>query len=221
MYSTMSRNTVAGFALVTMMLSACSEQTTSPKSRYAPEGAPNLDVIVNRMAADSSSADFTVTPTGGTFVIGPHAIHFPANSICDPATSSYGVTEWDEPCEPATSNIEIHAEVRHIDGYDYVDFTPSLRFVPSQNPSAYVWMLMKTSAATNADIRTAGILWAPALGAQGINETASDSTLRTYVYPAGGVVFRRIKHFSGYTVSDGPTEGTLVRELDVQLVDIF
>jgi len=206
----MSRNTSIGLALFTVMTSAlaCSEQVTSPKSRHAPVGAPSLEVIVNRMAADSTSADFTVTPTGGTFVIGPHAVHFPANSICDPRISSYGVTEWDAPCVPATSNIEIHAEVRSRDGRSWVDFSPALRFVPSANGTDYVWLLMKSEAAKTNDIRAMAIFWSPAIGELGINEAASDSSLRTYVWQSGGVVFRRVKHFSTFIIYEGVGEPT-------------
>jgi hypothetical protein len=177
---------------------------TSPKSRHAPIGAPSLDVIVDRMAEDSTSADFTVTPSGGTFVMGPHAVHFPANAICDPQTSGYGVEEWDKPCEPLTTDIQIHAEVRHTDGFATVHFTPDLRFRPTDNSSEYVWLLMKSEAAKSmTDPRLFAILWAQSVDGERVNEAASDSTLRTYVYRQGGVVFRRIKHFSVWAVRDG------------------
>ena len=186
---------------------ACSDQSTAPMSKHAPIGAPSLDIIVNRVAEDSTSADFTVTPTGGTFVLGPHAIHFPANSICDPETSSYGVTEWDAPCTPATQDIQIHAEVRLVDGVASIEFTPSLRFVPTENSLEYVWLLMKSEEARNGDLRAFAIFWSENAGSELVNEAASDSTMKTYVWQAGGVAFRRIKHFSDYKVRDGIDSG--------------
>jgi hypothetical protein len=63
--------------------------------------------------------------------------------------------------------------------------------------------MMKTEAAATAPLAAMSILWAPAIGVDGINEAASDSTLRTYVWRSGGIAFRRIKHFTGYAVSDG------------------
>lgn len=220
--STMSRNTSAGLAIFAMLTSAvaCSEQVTSPKSRHAPIGAPSLDIIVNRMSVDSTSADFTVTPTGGTFIMGPHAIHFPANSICDPVTSSYGVSEWDAPCTPLTSDIEIHAEVRSQNGFAYVDFSPALRFTPSANGSNYVWLLMKSETAKTADIRAMNIFWTPAFGSEKINEAVNDTSLRTYVWQSGGVVFRRVKHFSAFVIIEGDSAApVLVNPSDVSPVN--
>jgi len=197
------------FALLSLVaVAACSDGVTAPRRATLPKGAPSLDVIVNHMSEDSTSADFTVTPTGGVFIIGKHAVSFPAYSICDPQTSSYGAAEWDAPCETLTSNIDIHAEVRSLDGRTWVDFTPALRFVPTENADNYVWILMKSDVAATAELSAMSILWAPAIGEEGINEAISDSTLRTYVWRTGGIVFRRIKHFSGYNVPDG-VEGIL------------
>ena len=210
----MRRNSAIGLALFTMLTSvvACSEQATSPMTRNAPQGAPNLDIIVNRIAEDSTNADFTVTPTGGTFVLGPHAIHFPANSICDPLLSSYGVGEWDNDCVPATTDIQIHAEIRSDSGVSTIDFSPALRFVPSANSDNYVWLLMKTDAAKTLDPRLFNIWWKQHAGSELVNEAAADTSLRTYVWQSGGVVFRRVKHFSVFVVHDGCEEGQICPE---------
>ena len=218
----MSRQFVSRFALLSLVSAvvACNDGVTAPRRATLPQGVPNLDVIVNHMSEDSTSADFTVTPTGGVFVIGKHAVSFAPNSICNPETSSYGPTEWDAPCDPLTTDIDIHAEVRSVDGRTWVDFTPSIRFVPTENSEQYVWILMKSSVAGSADLRTMSILWSPLMGDEGVNEAATDSTLRTYVWRAGGIAFRRIKHFSVYHVSDGimsdvePIEEALVSPVD-------
>jgi hypothetical protein len=208
-------------ALLALVLAGCSgDQLAGPGSALAPwggisvsrgpAGIPRPDVIVHNVAEDSASADFTVTPSGGVFNLGPHAIYFPANSICDPATSSYGPTEWDAPCQPATEPIRFHAEVREINGRSYIDFTPAVRFVPTDEDANSVWLYMKTSALT-ADstvdvlsiLRRMSVLYSPALGEAGINEALTDPSLRTYVWLDGGIAFRRIKHFSGYNVYDG------------------
>ncbi|HEX2716609.1 MAG TPA: hypothetical protein VHM67_02955 [Gemmatimonadaceae bacterium] len=175
-----------------------------------PAGAPSLDVIVNSIAPDSASADFTVTPSGGMFVLGAHAVYFPANSICDPASSTYGPGEWDAPCLPLDRPIDIHAELRRTaDGQSWLDFTPSLRFVPSDDPNGAVWVLMKlNSDATPENYRSYGIRWAPVFldSANQVEESQQDPSLRTYIDVGRDVVFRRIKHFSGYVVGDGLTD---------------
>lgn len=201
-------------------LAACSDPTVAPRPISGgthvlvqpPVGAPNPDVIIDYMAPDSTSADFTVTPTGGTFRLGQHGISFPDHAICDPATSGYGPAYWDQPCTPLDQPIQIHAEVRSQDGRSWVDFTPELRFVPTDDSNHYVWMLMYSAAAEQADSTTLGafgILWAPAIGDTTlVDEAATDSTMVTYLHQASGTAYRRIKHFSGYTINTGFTSYT-------------
>src|SRR5205085_6264953 len=94
---------------------------------------------------------FTVTQSGGTFQLGPHAIYFPAGVICDPVTSGYGIGTWDAPCATLSRPVHIHAEVRKLNGAAFVDFSPELRFQPSQNPSKWVWIWMKAPIARTED----------------------------------------------------------------------
>ena len=219
-----SNFTRLGLAGGLILLAACSaaDQVTSPKFKSArPDGAPSLDVIVNAIAPDSASADFTVTPTGGMFVLGAHAVYFPANSICDPEVSSYGVGEWDAPCVPLDRPIDIHAEMRRTaNGESWLDFTPSLRFVPTDDPSGNVWVLMKlNSDATSENYRQFGIRWAPQfLGSEQVNEALFDPSLKTYIDLQRDIVFRRIKHFSGYVATDG-FEGSAVPEEEGGLIE--
>jgi hypothetical protein len=153
--------------------------------------------------------DFTVGPWGGIFYTGNHAVVFPAQSICDPATSGYGTDVWDAPCAPLQSSLKVHAEVRRKNGETWIDFTPSLRFVPSTSPARYVWMVMYTPEAIGAsgDLSRFNILWANRIGGAKVDETPADATMRTYVDTWTGVSMRRIKHFSGYTSSSGRTCG--------------
>lgn len=195
--------TLAALALG-LITTACGRDAIAPQRAMAPLGAPRPDIIVDRIAPDSLSADFTVTPTGGTFVLGRHAIHFPAYSICNPATSTYGPTEWDAPCEVLTEPIQIHAEIRHKDGFQWIEFSPALRFVPTADPYQYVWLYLKSDQAQNPDVlQRFAILWSPSDTVQGIDESAADPTQATYLWRDGGVIFRRIKHFSHYQGSDG------------------
>jgi hypothetical protein len=52
------------------------------------------------------------------------------------------------------------------------------------------------------------ILWSPAIGVPGIDESLEDPSLRTYVSPWSGYAYRRIKHFSGYNVTSGRSATT-------------
>jgi hypothetical protein len=170
--------------------------------RLAPVGRPTLDLVGGK--GDSASVDFSVSPNGGIFAVGNNLVVFPSQSICDPATSSYGPTTWDQPCTPLASTLKVHAEVRSADGRTWVDFTPSLRFVPSSSPSKWVWLAMYTPGAVgSADLSSYNILWAQSIRGATVDETPTDPTLRTYVDTFSGVSLRRIKHFSGFTSQSG------------------
>jgi hypothetical protein len=187
-----------------LLSGACSDQVLAPAARLAPPGAARPDRSSDYAFQDSGAVDITVTPAGGSFALGPHSITFPANAICDPTVSSYGVTEWDKPCKPARQEIQIHAEIRRLHGREWVDFTPALRFVPTDDPSRFVWLYMSSHAALGTShANEFNLLYSKQLDGAGIDETPNDASLRTYVSPRDGIVFRRIKHFSGYQVGAG------------------
>ncbi len=180
------------------VLAACADQPTAPRPDVQGEAAGKI--IVNFLAEDRQSARITVTRSGGVFELGPHAVHIPGNVICDPRTSSYGATEWDKPCTPLRDPIDIEAKIVNIGGHEQLYFTPSLRFVPSGKSDRWVWIFMKSSGVVN---ESAQILWAPSPGAPAIDESLTDPTLTTRYSQRLGMVYRRIKHFSGYQVSLG------------------
>jgi len=211
-----NRWNIAGPLLLLSALAGCREGVVSPAQRpieaphaaapapmsAAPQGHPTLDLVGG--LPDSASVDFVITPNGGIFDAGNHAVVFPAQSVCDPATSSYGPGTWDDPCTPLQAPISVHAEVRRINGQTAVDFTPSLRFVPSNNPARWVWLVLYTpSAVGQTDLTGFNILWERTFGAPAVDETPTDSSLRTYVDTWQGTSLRRIKHFSGYIAVDG------------------
>ena len=199
---------------------ACTDHPVSPTAdRSNRIRIPSLDIFPT-YAPDSMSADIIVTPTGGTFVLGVHSIVFPANSICDPS-SSYGVSEWDAPCVAADTNLNFHVELRRDStGRSWMDFTPSVRFVPSEDADQWVVLFMNIRENSN-DVaeKMPPILWASAIGAAGVDEAVSDSTLRTYQIPETGIIYRRIKHFSGYQSGIGraDADGTVEDLLDLSL----
>ena len=211
-----NRWNIAGPLLLLSALVSCREGVVSPAAgpieaplaaapapmSLAPQGRPHLDLVGG--LPDSASVDFDISPNGGIFDLGNHAVVFPAQSVCDPATSSYGAGTWDQPCTPLQTSIRVHAEVRRVNGETAVDFTPSLRFVPSDNPARWVWLVLYTpSAVGSTNLTDYNILWESTFGAQTVDETPSDSSLRTYVDTWQGISLRRIKHFTGYIMPGG------------------
>jgi len=196
--------------LVTMaLLAGCQDNTVSAPQQtsvaptlmmMAPNEAPRL--ALTGIASNNLTAEFTVTSKGGVFMVGNHAVVIPAHGICNPTTSSYGPGTWDSPCRALTRDLKIHAEVRVEGGRTWVDFTPALRFVPSDNPANWAWIYLYTPKATGAhDVSSFNILYASSIGGTTLDESLQDPTLRTYVDTRSGLSVRRIKHFSGYTSS--------------------
>lgn len=183
------------------VVSAPQSTSVAPASMMmAPQGRPQLSLDEN--SSDNIDVDFTVTPNGGVFSVGKHAVVFPARSICDPDRSSYGPGTWDSPCVALKGVLKIHASVRTDKLGTWIDFKPSLRFVPSNDSRQWVYIFMYTPNVIGAkDLRRNSILFAPAMGAQGIDDTGTDASLRTYVDTRAGISERRIKHFTGYMTS--------------------
>ena len=208
--------------LVTVgLLAGCSDSIVEPKANMlmapetaamsrAPAGRPAVSMTT--VVESNTAATFTVGPEGGVYMAGNAAVFFPAQSICDPATSSYGMGSWDDSCTPLRSTITITAVTRVANGRSQVDFTPSLRFVPSNNPNRWVWLYMRVpSLAGTRDLEAYKIFYSPTLDGELIDESVADPSLRTYVDLKTGTSLRRVKHFSGYTVTtrdcESGTEG--------------
>jgi hypothetical protein len=101
----------------------------------------------------------------------------------------------------------VHAIVKKDGARTWVDFSPELRFVPSDNPAQWVWLFIKTPGARHAhgDLSRFNILYAGSIGGATVNDAATDATMRTYVDTRSGTTFRRVKHFSGYLGTSGFT----------------
>jgi hypothetical protein len=190
-------------ALGVFLAIGCADQPSAPEASSSVETVASLKIIPS-YAADMKSAQIIVEPSGGVFVLGPHAIYFPANTICDPETSSYGPTEWDRPCDTIDEPIEIHVKLVERDGRSWLDFSPSLRFKPSKDENRWVYLFMSTDYKL---FRQKGgippILWSPAIGVPGVDESLLDRTQKTQWSSQHNGVYRRIKHFSGYNVHQG------------------
>ncbi len=174
---------------------------------------PSLDWNSGALFSGLRSTSFTVTSAGGLFQAGPlYSVLFPANSICDPTTSSYGPGTWDDPCTTlaAGQSVTITATYGFSNGALTVDFSPALRFNPNTKviiaTSVYATSLTTFAnyyAANPSALHFLGIYYEPQLGAAGQTDAGLDPTLVTHVNLTTGIVWRRIKHFSGYNVYSG------------------
>jgi len=201
-------------ALVTG-LAACNDGNVAPQNQGA--NVSGGGALATLTQTDTVNFHFTITPDADrTIYIGAgNNLHIPAGSVCDP-TSSYGTSEWDNACTPASHPIQIDASAwLDANNHPRIDFATHLRFVPSTNPAN--WVTISFTDTIAAQDSTADILYCATSYSQCVSELTGDATLITVKNTVTGKVTRRIKHFSGYLLSTGaPCE---VSELNPDCVE--
>lgn len=192
-------------AATSLMLAACAGDATSPSaaqpkqqlsvlksSPFVPSGAQRALVGV----ADGTYT-YEIDPTQAqSLQFGASHLDIPANAVCDLATSTYGVGTWNDACAAQTEPFTITAVVKDAaTDHPSVEFQPALRFSPASNVNLYLYV---TDQATLDATRIMKYC-----NAQGcVDESLQDPDLRSNVDVENKVVFRRIKHFSGYVVAE-------------------
>lgn len=172
----------------------------------------------------------TISPEGGTYHVGDFDVVIPAGAVCDPQRTAYGVRHWDDDCVPADRDITVSVVARTHKGQVSVDFKPDLRFRPAAG-----WVTIRTAA--YSDLLTSdavrqlspssayfagfSILYVPTGGQAHIDEVRStgDPSLVTHVDRSTGLVWRRIKHFSGYMITSGNKCDASVPDATTCIVD--
>jgi len=155
-----------------------------------------------------------LSPNGGTYHVGDFDIVMPAGAVCDPATTKYGARYWNDDCAPAASSVTVNVVAKKQGKGVSVDFQPDLRFRPAAG-----WVMIQTNAFSNLLTSPAvrqlspsagffenfSIQYVPTGSIRQLNEFRStgDPSLLTHVDLRTGLVWRRVKHFSGYIVSLG------------------
>jgi hypothetical protein len=187
---------------VVVASSACSNDATSPLPLAAPESAGfSRGPSTSSGDVDDDVYSFTIDPRRDNYLtFGDHSLWLPSHSVCDPASSTYGIGTWNDACSPLTTSITITAKVRSASGgLPRVDFEPALRFNPSK--AAYLTFTVKGRQAKEAaEMR---ILYCPSSASKEcVDEALSDPTLETVLDRPMKMVYRRIKHFSGYLVAE-------------------
>jgi hypothetical protein len=184
-----SRISLLGLLAASAFLGACSNDSTAPavlttgetpvgSSQFQPSAATRSLVGVS-----DGVYTFAINPKKQqTLYLGANALFIPANAVCDLSSSSYGAAHW-------TSKRPS------------IDFQPALRFAPDKNVMLYFWFPKGTDAGKRQfvmnycnDARVC------------IDESLTDSSLTTYFDPSSEIVYRRIKHFSGYIIASGFSE---------------
>jgi hypothetical protein len=192
-----------------MMAAACRDSIAPTRSASGSSlvVSNNSDLAAAKMNKPSAGTavfvqEFFIPAAGGTVRVGDYTLDFPANSVCNPATSGYGKKFWDKPCQTLNVDFAITATYWWENGQSYVEFSPDIRFDPSKT------VVMSTNRPALIGKTALGDYslwyWTRTLhGKQRLDEAAFNSTLRTNFDPATGDLFRRVQHFSGYLVNSG------------------
>ena len=179
----------------TLLLAACAGETTSPKPvRSAPvEATKALVGVVDGVYT------YTINPNvSNTLLLGASRLTLPEHAICRLATSSYGPDSWNRECDEEQGPVTITAVVRNAQtNSPSIEFSPAMRFSPDRNVQLY---LKVDNAATLSSMSK--VLYCGPFSMLCTDESLSDSSLRTTIDVTNNTVFRRIKHFSGYTVAE-------------------
>jgi hypothetical protein len=193
--------------LTAMLAAGCQDNAVAPRAS-APEplmvtgGGFAGDLV----GSDTARFDIVIDPwRTSTFSLGAgNYLTFPARSVCDPALSTYGPTEWDKACTPATRTTTIHVKAwLDKNGTPRADFSPNVRFVPSVLPTQWVTLTFTSQYAAWYGSNIVYCADPTQPYAKCVNETAADPTLATVKDPVTGRMTRRIKHFSGYSITTG------------------
>jgi hypothetical protein len=193
-------------------VAACSESTAGPRAGASPLSATDHKPSFELTGSSVATYDFALTANGGTFTLGAFTISIPANAVCDPARSSYGEGTWDSDCVTlgAGQSLAMRATVVMTSSGVGLDVQPSIRFSPKTNVTvstdafADVILANKNYFQSNKDaLRPLALYYTSSIGGSLVSDYQTDKTLKTHVDFGNGHVWRRIKHFSGYSVVTG------------------
>jgi hypothetical protein len=195
-------STLITLATASLMLAACAGEATAPvapKTVSQERTSPFVPTDAQRalVGVADGSYTFTIDPSQTQLLqLGANGLYIPANAVCDLATSSYGVGSWNDACTAQTAPFTITAVVKNAaTDHPSVEFQPALRFSPAT--STYLYL-----SVTNQATLDASKLMLYCNETSCMDESLTDSDLRSYVDTKNFMVFRRIKHFSGYVVAE-------------------
>ena len=187
------------------LLGACAGEITAPAptslsasseriSPFSPSPATRALIGV----ADGTYA-VTFDPTRNqTFSLGPNHLDIPAYSVCNLLTSGYGAAYWNTSCSPQTHPVTLTVIIKNAQSvHPSIQFFPAMRFDPTKSVDLYMY----APHVSKKDAKNWLMLYCNDSRVC-VDESITDSALRTFIDYNANVVFRRVKHFSGYVVAE-------------------
>lgn len=195
--------TIALAAVV--VLGACSGDMTSPPAtakRAIEATSMFVPTDANKALIGVLDGTYAVTfdPTRDqSFSLGPNRLDIPALSICNLVTSGYGAAYWNRSCDPQRTPLTLTVVIKNSQSdHPQIDFFPAMRFSPTKT----VQLFMYAPNVSRADAKNWWMFYCPDGASKCVDESATDASLQTYIDYNASVLFRRVKHFSGYVVAE-------------------
>jgi len=195
-----------------LLLGACKGEVSSPaaapvkmmqgKSMYAPTASQKALIGVT-----DGTYSVTFDPTKDeSFALGPNHLDIPAGGVCDLLTSGYGASYWDQPCDPQSEPVTLTVVIQNASSdHPSMNFYPAMRF----NPAKSVELYMYAPNVSATDAKNWLMSYCPDLGGC-FDESQTDTSLSTVIDYSNDMLFRRVKHFSGYTVAERGDDGSII-----------
>jgi hypothetical protein len=191
--------------LTAMLAAGCTDSTVAPKAASGDSTIRGGGSTAALTATDTLRFSFVIDPNQTiSYPLGAgNSITFPAGSLCDPNLSSYGVGEWDKDCPLATSAVTVNTKAWLDEaGQPHLDFDRHVRFVPTANPAGWV-MLTLSNYGVGLDLWSRIAYCTSEEQSSCVDESIADPSVATVTDPVTGQLTRRVKHFSGYSLTSG------------------
>jgi hypothetical protein len=189
-----SHTTKSILGIITLALAgACADSVSVPTTEIAAKAPAGFNKVTGVVS-------FVYSPkSGATKRFGDHMIVIPAGGVCDPtapgASADYANKLWDKPCAAAATPIVFTVSMfEDANGAPFVEFQPAVRFSPSKE----VYLYLKDGKRTSAGILAIRYCQT---ASSCENESIADASLETHRVAHSGILYRRLKHFSGYNVT--------------------
>jgi hypothetical protein len=187
-----------------VILAGCSGESTAPaavKRISQQRTSPFAPTAAQKALVGISNGTYSLTfdpTTDNAFTLGANYLSLLANAVCKlDGTSGYGAEYWNQSCVPETDSVTISVVISDAEtDHPRMDFYPAMRFNPETNVSLYIYV----PVGMDAFLKSWVMRYCDDTGTCK-NEAEHDADLASYADENSQMVFRRIKHFSGYLVS--------------------
>ncbi|MEO8334180.1 MAG: hypothetical protein ABI664_04360 [bacterium] len=201
-----ARSIASHFTLVAaLFVGACSSEVTSPAA-----SAPTRAVEATSIHIPTASQKALIGVVDGTYAVafdptrnqsfslGPNRLDIPAYAVCNLLTSGYGEDYWNRSCSPQTLPVVLTVVIKNSQStHPEVQFFPAMRF----NPTKSVQLFMYAPKVSREDAKNWLMLYCADKGGCK-DESVTDADLTTFIDYTNNILFRRVKHFSGYVVAE-------------------